>query len=533
VRAGACLSSEAKEKVALLDQEISTLTTRFGQNVLGATNAYELFLSHVDVEGLPGPAKSAAAIAATEKGRDGEYFFNTNRSSFLPLLQFADRREVREEIFNAKAATATVGDFDNQRIAAKISALRAERAKILGFKSHSDYVLDDRMAKTPQNAKGLLENLWGPATKKAEEEASDLQERIRNDGGNFELKAWDWRYYAEKIKAERFDLDPDEVRQYFSLDNVRKGAFFVAEKLYGISFEPLTGVPLPHEDCSAWEVKDKTGAHVGIFIADFFARSSKRDGAWMSTFRDQSNLNGTMRPIVKNTCNFAKPVGEEPALLSFSNVRTLFHEFGHALHGLLSDVTYQSLSCTSVKWDFVELPSQIMEHWAMEPEVLRHYAKHAQTGEVIPDEIIKKLKAAATFNQGYETTGYLASSFLDLAWCSLETTQEKDTQKFESQTWSDLGLSDILTPAHRTTAFSHVFSGGYSAGYYSYIWAAVLDCDGYEAFSEKGIFDPETAAAFRDNVLSKGGTEEPMELYKKFRGREPSVDALLKNRGLD
>ncbi|TNE41495.1 MAG: M3 family peptidase, partial [Alphaproteobacteria bacterium] len=479
VRAGAALSPEARDEVEKLDEELASLTTRFGQNILKSINSFELLLDETDLAGVPQGIRDAAAEAASERDHSGKYFFTITRSSMNPILQFADKRELREKIYKAYLNLAADEAFDNRPLAAKISALRAKRARLLGYTSHAAYMLDDRMAKTPERALELLQSLWNPTQKKVEEEADDLQKKIQEDGQNFELAPWDWKYYAEKIRAERFDLNDDEARPYFALPNVRDGAFYVAGRLYGLTFTPLDNVALPHVDAEAYEVTNESGDHIGIFIADYYMRSSKRDGAWMSSLREQSNTHGRVRPIITNTCNFPKPKPGEFALLSFDEVRTVFHEFGHALHGLLTDVTYEHLAGTSVKRDFVELPSQIMEHWAMEPEVLQHYARHIETGDVIPDALIAKIQAASAFGQGFKTGEYLAASFLDFAWCQIESDEEKDVEAFEAEAMAAIGLDSRIAPRYRSTYFSHIFSGGYSAGYYSYIWAEVLDCDGY------------------------------------------------------
>jgi peptidyl-dipeptidase Dcp len=533
VRAGAALNADARQSIAELDEELSRLDTSFGQNVLKDTNDFELILEQADLKGLPHSAIAAAAQEANDRGKDGKYIFTISRSSFTPFLQFAENRDLREKMYRAYTKCSDNNNAnDNKALVAKISSLRVRRANLLGFPSHAAYILDDRMAKTPEGALGLLKKLWGPTQEKVQQEADDLQAMIQQEGGNFELTPWDWWYYAEKVREQRYNLDPDEVKPYFELENVRDGAFFAAKKLYGITFERRTDLPLPHPEAQSFEVNDKDGRHLGVFIADYHMRASKRGGAWMSTYRDQSTARGEVRPIVSNNCNFPKAEPGEPVLLGFDEVQTLFHEFGHALHGLLTDVTYKRLSGTSVKRDFVELPSQIMEHWALEPEVMKSYARHIETGAPIPDELITKIRQSRTFNQGFKTTEYLAASFLDFAWCMLESEVERDVDELESKTLEDIGLIAQIEPRYRSTYFQHIFSGGYSAGYYSYIWAEVLDTDGYEAFSENGIFDPATAQSFRDNVLSKGGTEDPMELYKRFRGREPDIAPLLKERGL-
>ena len=388
-------------------------------------------------------------------------------------------------------------------------------------------------ASIPRNDRPSLASYrspWAPAKKKVASEAADLQDKIQEEGGNFKLAPWDWWYYTGKVRSERFSFDEEEVKPYFKLENVRDGAFAVATRLYGITFEEVSDLPQYHPDVKGFEVKDDDGSLIGLFLVDYFMRPSKRGGAWMNEFRGQSDLDESIRPIVVNCCNFPK---SDPCLLGMDEVRTLFHEFGHGLHGLLSQVRYQSQSGTNVKQDFVELPSQIMEHWAIEPEVLRSYAKHHETGAVIPDELINKLLESSTFNQGFATTEYLAASYLDMAWHTLETDEEQDVESFEASAMKQIELIDAVDPRYKSSYFQHVFAGDhYSAGYYSYIWAEVLDADGFEAFKENGIFDQETARAFRENVLELGGTADPMELYKAFRGREPVVEPLLKDRGL-
>jgi peptidyl-dipeptidase Dcp len=534
VRAGAALSKSDQDELKSINEEISILTTRFGQNSLAETNDFQMVLEDDDMVGLSDAIRASASETAKELGEDGKFVFTTSRSSFTPFMQFSDNRELREKMFHAYTHSGdNNNENDNKNIAAKIASLRVRRANIMGFKTHGAFELDNRMAGSPDAAYGLLRKLWDPAVAKAKREAADLQACIQDNGGNFELAPWDWWYYTEKLRKQNFDLDADELAPYFELSRVRDGAFYVATQLYGLTFKRRHDVPVYHQDVETWEVSDADGSHIGLFLADYFMRPSKRGGAWMSSYRDQSKLDGEVRPIIVNVCNFPKASEASPSLLGSDEVRTLFHEFGHALHGLLANVTYESLSGTSVKRDFVELPSQIMEHWASEPDVLKVYAHHYETDEVIPDELIEKLLKVKTFNQGFATTEYLAASILDMDWHSLEETDPQATNKFEKQSMTALGLVDEIAPRYRSTYFSHIFSGGYSAGYYSYIWAEVLDADGYEAFTEKGIFDAETAKSFRKNILEKGGTEDPMTLYKKFRGREPEVDALISQRGLD
>jgi len=529
VRAGAHLSESARERVNEITESLAGLTTRFGQNVLQDVNEFELVVDAAeDISGLPDSVLNAARSEAESRGKPGQYVFTISRSSITPFLQYADSRSLREKLYRAYTDCGTM-TTDNHPVIQEIIECRAERARILGFGSHADFMLDDRMAKTPEAVKGLLDRVWTPCQDKVAKEAQDLQSRIQEDGGNFELHPWDWWYYTEKIRQERFDLDEEAVKPYFKLENVRDGAFEVARKLYGIKFEQVD-VPVYHPDVVAYEVTDADGSTIGIFLFDFFMRPSKQGGAWMSEFRGQSNLDEPVRPVIVNCCNFPK---SDPCLLGMDEVRTLFHEFGHGLHGLLSKVRYPRLSGTNVKQDFVELPSQIMEHWALEPEVLKSYAIHHETGEPIPDELIKKLKSAQTFNQGFATTEYLAACYLDLAWHQQEGHAPQDVDGFERKAMDDIHKIKMVDPRYRSAYFRHIFEGEhYSAGYYVYIWAEVLDADGFEAFREKGIFDQETARSFRSNILEKGASVPPMELYRKFRGREPDVAPLLKNRGL-
>jgi peptidyl-dipeptidase Dcp len=529
VRSGAELNKPDRLRVNAISEELAGLNTQFGQNVLQDTNAFELVLdAGDDLAGLPEFALSAARAQAESKGKPGQYVFTISRSSITPFLQYADSRDLREKIYRAytHCGSETV---DNNTAIKQIIALRSERAKLLGFGTHADFMMDDRMAKTPENVRGLLDKVWEPCREKVAEEARDLQDRIQEDGGNFELQAWDWWYYTEKVRQERFDLDEEEVKPYFQLERVRDGAFDVAKKLYGVVFTPCD-VATYHPDVEAYEVTNADGSKIGIFLFDFFMRDSKRGGAWMSAFRSQSNIDEHIHPVIVNCCNFPK---SDPCLLGMDEVRTLFHEFGHGLHGLFSKVRYESLGGTNVKQDFVELPSQIMEHWAIEPEVLKSYAHHVDTGEVIPDDLIDKLRASETFNQGFSTTEYLAACYLDMAWHEEEGVAATDVDAFEQKAMADIHKINMIDPRYRSTYFRHIFDGdSYSAGYYVYIWAEVLDADGFEAFKEKGIFDEATAKSFRENILEKGGTVDPMSLYKTFRGREPDVEPLLRNRGL-
>ena len=530
LRAGADLEESARARANAISEEIAGLLTQFGQNVLADTNAYELVLEEGDdLAGLPAFVLSAARSEAESKGYEGKYVFTISRSSITPFLQYAESRDLREKIY--RAYTRCGADrTDNKPLIQQIVKLRAERAQLLGFATHADYMCDDRMAKTPEAVRGLLDQVWAPCQAKVAAEAADLQARIQADGGNFELAPWDWWYYTEKIRQERYDLDEEAVKPYFRLENVRDGAFDVARKLYGIEFKARPDLPVYHPDVTAYEATEADGTLIGYFLFDFFMRPSKRGGAWMNNFREQENVDGHVHPVIVNCCNFPK---SDPCLLGMDEVRTLFHEFGHGLHGLLSKVTYASLGGTNVKQDFVELPSQIMEHWAIEPTVLKSYARHIDTGEPIPDAMIERLQAAATFNEGFATTEYLAACYLDLAWHGEGSETAADVEAFEQQAMDQIDKIAMIDPRYKSTYFQHIFTGEhYSAGYYVYMWAEVLDADGYEAFKENGIFDADTATSFRQNILEKGGTVEPMALYKAFRGREPEVAPLLKHRGL-
>jgi peptidyl-dipeptidase Dcp len=487
-----------------------------------------------DLAGLPEGAITAAAEAAHERGYEGKWVFTIQKTSMIPFLQYSDMRELREKIFKAYINQGNNDDeLDNKQILAKIAALRVERAKLLGYESHADFVLDEYMAKEPENVYNLLWRLWNPALKRAKQEAKELQSMIHQEGKTFKLQPWDWWYYAEKVKKAKYDLDEEVVRSYFKLENVIEGAFYVASRLWDLHFIKREDLPNYHEDVMVFEVEDGDGTHLGVLYTDYFPRASKRGGAWCNGFQKQSRVGGKEKTaIMTNNGNFMPPTGDMPSLISFGQVLTLFHEFGHALHGMLSDCTYPRVSGSAVAWDFVEVPSQIMEHWASEPEVLKVYAKHYETGEVIPDELIAKIKKAGHFNQGFATVEYLAASFLDMDWHTLTEPEEKDALKFEEASMNKIGLIPEIVVRYRSPYFRHIFSGGYSSGYYSYIWSEVLDSDAFEAFKETSLFDQKTAQAFREHVLSRGGTEEAMTLYKRFRGREPKIEPLLKNRGL-
>ena len=534
VRAGGALDKPAQDRLAAINERLASLGTQFGQNVLADEKSYALVLEEGDLAGLPDFARDAARAAAEERGHAGKYAVTLARSSCESFLQFSSRRDLREKIFQAWIKRGENGGAtDNRALIAEMVALRAERAKRLGFATYADYRLDDQMAKTPQAARNLLDEVWGRARAKAAAERDALQTMITEEGGNFALAPHDWRYYTEKLHKAKFDLDEAEIKPYFQLDKMIDAAFETAHRLFGLSFTPVS-VPLYHPDARAFEVTDAQGRHVGLFIGDYFARGSKHSGAWMTSLRDQEKLSGDVRPVILNVCNFSKPAAGEPALLSFDDARTLFHEFGHALHGLLSNVTYPLLAGTSVPSDFVELPSQLYEHWLEMPEILQKYARHAHTGEPMPKALLDRLLATRTFNQGFATVEYTACALVDLDIHALPDAAKLDVSQFEKDDLDRIHMPAEIVMRHRLPHFQHLFSGGgYAAGYYSYMWSEVLDADAFEAFVETGnAFDPETAKRLRDFIYSAGNLRDPAEAYKAFRGRLPAVDALLKKRGL-
>lgn len=535
VRGGAALSEDSRERFREINKKLSVLTLQFGENVLKETNDFRLIIDKPeDLSGLTPELVQQGAEAAAEVGMEGKWVYTLHNPSIMPFLQYADNRDLREKIYKAYINRGNQGNAnDNNALIQQIVALRLEKAKLLGYESHAAFVLEENMAKNAENVEKLLLQLWKPALNRAVAEAADLQAIIDRDGGSFRLQPWDWRYYAEKLRKEKYDLNDELLKPYFSLENVRQGVFEVAGKLYGITFTERKDIPVYHNDVIAYEVKEASGQHIGILYMDFHPRESKRGGAWMNSYRKQYRENGrNISPVIVNVCNFSKPTSTQPSLLTFDETNTLFHEFGHALHGLLSSSTYYSLTGTSVPRDFVELPSQIMENWAAEPEVLKMYARHYLTGEVIPQQLIEKLQKSSYFNQGFETVEYLAAAFLDMGYHNLTEGSVSNVGEFEQSTLSKLGLIPEITSRYRSTYFNHIFSGGYSSGYYSYIWAAILDADAFEAFRENGLFDRKTALSFRENILSRGGTEDPMQLYSKFRGAEPDITPLLKRRGL-
>jgi peptidyl-dipeptidase Dcp len=532
VRNGALLGPEDQETLKKLNQELSVLTVRFSQNVLSETNDFRLVIDNeADLKGLPGSVITGAAEMAKNEGMEGKWVFTTQKPSMIPFLQYADNRDLRKKLYDAYLNRGNNGnEYDNNKILADIVRLRADRARLLGYKTHADIVLETRMAKTPDNVLNLLNDLLDRALVVAKRERDEMQKIVEADGGTFKLEPQDWWYYAEKLRKAKYDLDENELRPYFSLSNARDGAFAVANKLYGITFTPIANIPLPHPDAQAFEVKEADGSHVGVLYMDFFPRESKRQGAWCGSYRDHQVIDGKeITPVVTIVGNFTPPAGDKPALLSMDDVLTLFHEFGHGLQGLFSENTY---STTTVAWDIVELPSQIMEHWATEPEVLAMYAKNYETGEVIPQALIDKIRNSSYFNTGFDNVEVMAASLLDMAYYSIEAPAQVDPQQFEKKTMEKIGMIPEIEPRYRSTYFLHIIDG-YDAGYYVYTWAAVLDNDAYEAFSEKGIFDQATATSFRKNILEKMGTMDAEKMYLNFRGREPEIGPLLKNRGLN
>ncbi|MGB6348663.1 MAG: M3 family metallopeptidase [Pseudolabrys sp.] len=534
VRAGAALEKQAQDRLAAINERLASLGTQFGQNVLADEKSFAMVLEEGDLAGLPDFTRAAARAAAEERGHAGKYVITLARSSVETFLQFSSRRDLREKAFQAWIKRGENGDAtDTRALIAEMVALRAERAKLLGFASFADYRLDDQMAKTPTAARGLLDDVWGRARSKAAAERDALQALIAEEGGNFALAPSDWRYYTEKLRKARYNLDEAEIKPYFQLNKMIEAAFETARRLFGLNFTPAD-VPLYHPDARAWDVTDAQGRHIALFIGDYFARISKHSGAWMTSLRDQEKLSGDVRPIVLNACNFSKPTTGEPALLAFGDARTLFHEFGHALHGMLSNVTYPSIAGTAVPSDFVELPSQLFEHWLEVPQILHQYARHCGTGEPMPNALLDRLLATRTFNQGFATVEYTACALVDLDLHSLPNPAGLDVSEFERKDLERIAMPAEIVMRHRLPHFQHLFSGGgYAAGYYSYMWSEVLDADAFAAFEESGDpFDPATAKRLREYVYAAGNLREPAGAYEAFRGRLPTVDALLKKRGL-
>lgn len=534
VRAGAALSDEQKSRLREINSELSQASVAFGANVLAETNGYQLHVSdEAELAGLPQGIKDAAAEAAQKAGKEG-WVFTLHAPSLTPFMQYAENRELRKQLYEAYLNRGDNGDAnDNKALVKKMAELRAERAAMLGYQNHAAYVLEEAMAANPDNVYSLINRLWGAAMPRFKQEAVEMKVLAEQDGITEDLKVYDWFYYAEKLRKERYAIDAEQVREYFPIVQVTNGLFDVVNKLWGVTLKERTDLPVYHEEVKVYEVFEADGSHRGLVYMDFFPRESKRGGAWMTSFRKQyiDQDGNYVHPIVTIVGNFRRPSGDTPALLSFDEVTTYYHEFGHALHGLLSDRTFQSLTGTAVPRDFVELPSQIMENWPAEPEVMKSFAKHYKTGEIIPDELIDKMQASQTFNQGYNTVQYLAAAFLDMDYHTIPSGTSIDPATFEAESMSKIGV-DPSWLRYRSTFFNHVFSGGYSSGYYSYIWSEILDSDAFDAFKERGLFDQATAQAFRTHILEAGNTEDPMQLYVKFRGSEPSIEPLLRKRGL-
>ena len=533
-RAGAALDGAAKKRLAEIIERLAALGTAFSQNILADEQAFTLRLDgEAELAGLPDFMREALQSDARERGQDG-YLVTLSRSSVEPFLQFSERRDLREKVFRGFIKRGDNGGLtDNKNNIAEMVRLRAERAKLLGYTDFAHYRLDDAMARTPSAVRHLLDAVWAPARSRALADRDAMQALIQEEGGNFKLEPWDWRYYADKLRHRLCEFDEAAIKPYLNLDRMIEAAFYTAQRLFGLTFAPRPDVPAWHPDVRVWEVRGGDGKAIGLFFGDYFARASKRSGAWMTSLRDQEKLAGDIAPLIVNVCNFAKGADGEPTLLSFEDARTLFHEFGHALHGLLSSVTFPKIAGTNVSTDFVELPSQLYEHWLQQPDVLRLFARHYQTGEPMPEELLQRLIAARNFNKGFATVEYIAWAVVDLDFHSLPSPAEINSSAFESKSLERIGMPDEIVMRHRPPHFDHVFSGGgYAAAYYSYMWSEVLDADAFAAFEETGdIFDPATAKRLRDTIYAAGGSQDPADAYKAFRGRLPSADALLRKRG--
>ena len=535
VRAGANLDEGGKKRISEIDKDLSTLTLEFGNNLLAETNNYQLIIENEeDLAGLPSSVRSAASDAAEAAGLEGSWVFTLHKPSWIPFLTYSEKRELREEIYKAMYSRSNTGnEYDNNQLIREILKLRLERANLLGYENHAVYILEERMARDPETVYDFLLRVWEPALSKAKEEARLMQEMIDNEGGDYQLASWDWWYYAEKIRQEKYQLDEEEVRAYLSLEAVTDGLFETVNKLYGITLELRKDLPVYHEEVLPYEVKEADGSHLGILYMDFHPRPGKRSGAWSTGITEAHMKNGTWIPRVGViVMNFTRPTGDRPALLSFDEMLTYFHEFGHALQGLFKESHYLGIG---VERDFVELPSQIMENWAAHPDVLRTFAKHYQTGELIPDELVTKLEEAGKFNQGFVTVEYIAASILDMDYHTLQDLSGLDIDEFENASMQKIGLIDAIIPRYKSNYFQHIFASvtGYSSGYYSYLWSEILDKDAFNAFLETSLFDQEMATSFRENILAKGGSMDEMEMYVNFRGAEPTIEPLLKGRGLD
>ena len=534
IRSGANLDNQSMERLTQINSSLSSLSVQFDQNVLKETNSYSMVIENEeDLDGLPAEEIRQASLLADSEGQSGKWVFKPTRVSMYPFLTYSTQRDLREELYNSYIQRGDNDNaYDNKEIITEMISLRKEKASMMGFDSHSDYVLDNTMAKTPENVNKLLQTIWKPGVEKAKGEVEEMQKLISDEGGNFELAAWDWWHYSEKLRQEKFDFKEEEVKPYFSEDKVLAGAFDVAQKLFDITFTERNDLPKYRENIRSFIVEDLNKKVIGIFYTDFTLRPNKGGGAWMNTFRSQSKFDGEIIPIVINVCNFPPENADGVSLLSFEQVETLFHEFGHGLHGLLSDAQYPSLSGTSVTRDYVEFPSQMMENWAREPSVIKTFAKHYETGETIPEDLLNKISAAGTFNEGFATTEYVAAAHLDMAYHTDQGLIE-DIDKFEDETLDDLGLIPEIESRYRSTYFGHIFAGGYSSGYYSYLWTEVLEADAFEAFKDKGLFDKETAEKLKKYVYAAGNTDDLMTQYVRFRGKEPEIEPLLKKRGLN
>lgn len=533
VRGGALLNEEEKARLLEINTQLSLLQIEFNNNLLADSKEFKLIITdEKELSGLPEGVREAAKEAAEANGCEG-WLFTLDKPSCIPFLQYADNRELRKKVYNAYYNRGNNNNkYNNKDIIRRMLILRQEQARLLGFESYAHFMLDEKMAKVPEAADNLLMSIWEPAMKRAKEERAALQAIIDAEGGNFKLQGWDWFYYTEKLRKEKYALNDDLIKPYFKLENVLEGAFDCASRLYNISFVERKDIPLYHEEVKTYEVLDAEGNHLSLFYTDFFPRASKRSGAWMTNFINQRNIGGeNVRPAIVNVCNFTAPTGNTPALLNIDETRTLFHEFGHALHGMLTQTHYPSVSGTSVKHDFVELFSQINEKWAVAPEVMRCYAKHYQTGEIIPDSLIEKMQRSAHFNSGFDTGELVAAALLDLRMHLIEDYSNFDCEAFENETREALGFIPEIEYRYRSTNFAHVFGGGYAVGYYAYLWAEVLDCDAFELFEERGLFDKETADSFK-GLIEMGGSKDPMREYKRFRGADPNPAALLRERGL-
>jgi peptidyl-dipeptidase Dcp len=534
-RSGAGLDEEAKKRMAEINERLAHLGTTFSHHLLGDEQAWFMELGEADCDGLSDSFVAAAKAAALERGMEGKAIMTLSRSFVEPFLKTSTRRDLREKVFKAFVARGDNGnDNDNNAAILEILALREESARLLGSATFAAYRLEDSMAKTPEAVRSLLERVWKPARARALADRDALQGLVAEEGGNFALAPWDWRYYAEKLRQRRANFDDAAIKPYLTLDHMIGAAFDCASRLFGLSFAERKDIPVWHPDVRVWEVKDAAGRHKALFYGDYFARPSKRSGAWMTSLRDQQKLDGDISPLVINVCNFSKGADGEPSLLSPDDARTLFHEFGHGLHGMLSDVTYPSLSGTSVFTDFVELPSQLYEHWQEQPQVLQQFARHYQTGEPLPDDLLKRFLAARKFNQGFATVEFVSSALIDLEFHSQPAAAITDVRAFERQELEKIGMPAEISLRHRPQQFGHIFSGDhYAAGYYSYMWSEVMDADAFGAFEEAGnIFDPAVAKRLHDDIYSSGGSRDPEDAYVAFRGREPEPDALLRRRGL-